>query len=113
MKSGAKSIDLGERRLIAMRDVQDAVTAGATSIVVGANSVVTPSARDFLQQHGIELVTEKAATRGSQPASRSPATSQPSEQRRRQSPAVFNARGRGDQERNLLGGPQAVDAPVR
>ena len=56
MKSGTKSIDLGGRRLIAMRDVQDAVAAGASSIVTAANSVVTPSARDFLQQHGIELV---------------------------------------------------------
>ena len=75
MKSGTKSIDLGERRLIAMRDVQDAVTAGATSIVVAANSIVTPSARDFLQQHGIELVMEKAAG-GSQQAAQpaSPAT---------------------------------------
>ncbi|MGD0480693.1 MAG: class II aldolase/adducin family protein [Terracidiphilus sp.] len=61
MKNGEKSIDLGGRRLIAMRDVQDAVTAGATSIVVAANSVVTPSARDFLQQHGVELVMEKVA----------------------------------------------------
>jgi L-fuculose-phosphate aldolase len=67
LKSGEKSIDLGGRKLIAMRDVQDAVKAGATSIVVAANSVVTPSARDFLQQQGIELVTEKAAG-GSQPA---------------------------------------------
>jgi L-fuculose-phosphate aldolase len=61
VKNGEKSIDLGGRRLIAMRDVQDAVTAGATSIVVAANSVVTPSARDFLQQHGVELVMEKVA----------------------------------------------------
>ena len=74
MKSGAKSIDLGERKLIAMRDVQDAVAAGATSIVVAANSVVTPSARDFLQQHGIELVTEKAAG-GSQQAAQPAASS--------------------------------------
>ena len=62
MKSGEKSIDLGGRKLIAVRDVQDAVAAGASSIVVAANSVVTPSARDFLQQHGIELVTDKAAS---------------------------------------------------
>jgi L-fuculose-phosphate aldolase len=61
VKNGEKSIDLGGRRLIAMRDVQDAVAAGASSIVTAANSVVTPSARDFLQQHGIELVMEKAA----------------------------------------------------
>ncbi|MGD0346141.1 MAG: class II aldolase/adducin family protein [Terracidiphilus sp.] len=60
MKNVEKSIDLGGRKLIAMRDVQDAVAAGASSIVTAANSVVTPSARDFLQQHGIELVTGKA-----------------------------------------------------
>ncbi len=39
-----------------MRDVQDALAAGATSIVAAANCVVTPSARDLLQQHDIELV---------------------------------------------------------
>lgn len=61
MKNGEKSIDLGGRKLIAMRDVQDALSAGAGSIVVAANSIVTPSARDFLQQHGIELVMEGAA----------------------------------------------------
>jgi L-fuculose-phosphate aldolase len=74
VKNGEKSIDLGGRRLIAMRDVQDAVTAGATSIVIAANSVVTPSARDFLQQHGIELVMEKAAG-GSQQAAHPAASS--------------------------------------
>ena len=57
MKNGEKSIDLSSRKLVAMRDVQDALAAGATSILTAANCVVTPSARDFLQQHGIELVT--------------------------------------------------------
>jgi L-fuculose-phosphate aldolase len=61
VKNEAKSIDLGGRKLIAMRDVQDAATAGATSIAVAANTVVTPSARDFLQQRGIELVVDSAA----------------------------------------------------
>ena len=74
MKNEGKSIDLGGRKLIAMRDVQDAVTAGATSVVIAANSVVTPSARDFLQQHGIELVMEKAAG-GSQQAAHPAASS--------------------------------------
>jgi L-fuculose-phosphate aldolase len=74
VKNEEKSIDLGGRKLIAMRDVQDAVTAGATSIVIAANSVVTPSARDFLQQHGIELVMEKAAG-GSQQAAHPAASS--------------------------------------
>src|SRR5208282_3612854 len=40
-------------------------------IVVAANSVVTPSARDFLQQHGVDLVMETTAG-GSQQAA--PAT---------------------------------------
>jgi L-fuculose-phosphate aldolase len=61
VKNGGKSIDLGGRRLVAMRDVQDALAAGATSVVAAANCVVTPSARDFLQQHGIELVMDGAA----------------------------------------------------
>jgi len=74
VKNGEKSIDLGGRRLIAMRDVQDVVTAGATSIVAAENCVVTPSARDFLQQHGIELVMEKAAG-GSQQAAQPAASS--------------------------------------
>jgi L-fuculose-phosphate aldolase len=86
VKSGEKSIDLGGRKLIAMRDVQDAVTAGATSIAVAANSVVTPSARDFLQQHGIELVMEKA-NGGSQQAAQ-PATPTAA----RTAPAAVNRR---------------------
>jgi len=69
VKSGEKSsIDLGGRRLIAMRDVEDALAAGASSITVAPNSVITPSARDFLQQHGIELVLDKAAGRPAKPA---------------------------------------------
>ena len=72
MKSSEKSIDLGGRKLIAMRDVQDAVAAGAGSIVVAANSVLTPSARDFLQQHGIELVTGKAVAESQQAAQPAP-----------------------------------------
>jgi L-fuculose-phosphate aldolase len=74
VKNEEKSIDLGGRKLIAMRDVQDAVTAGATSIVTAENCVVTPSARDFLQQHGVELVMEKAAG-GSQQAAHPAASS--------------------------------------
>jgi L-fuculose-phosphate aldolase len=91
LKSGEKSIDLGGRKLIAMRDVQDAVTAGATSIAVAANSVVTPSARDFLQQHGIELVTEKAAG-GSQQAAQ---------------PAALASAGPAAVNRRLFSSPEA------
>jgi len=60
VKNG-KSIDLTGRKLIAMRDAQDALAEGAASIVTAPNCVVTPSARDFLQQHGVEIVTGAAA----------------------------------------------------
>jgi L-fuculose-phosphate aldolase len=65
VKNGEKSIDLGGRKLVAMRDVQEALTAGATSIVTAANCVVTPSARDFLQQHGIELIADASSNAAS------------------------------------------------
>src|ERR1035437_1588304 len=38
-----------------MRDVQEAVAAGATRLVIAENCVVTPSARDFLQQRNVAL----------------------------------------------------------
>ncbi len=56
MKNEEKSIDLTSRKLLAVRDVQDAVSSGATRVVAAENCVVTPSARDLLQQHGVELV---------------------------------------------------------
>jgi L-fuculose-phosphate aldolase len=55
-----KSVDISSRKVVAMRDVQEAVGAGATRIVIGENSVVTPSARDFLQQRDVVLVTTGA-----------------------------------------------------
>src|SRR5690242_2992141 len=44
-----------------MRDAQSAVAAGATQVKVGERCVVTPSARDFLRQHDVELVMNGAA----------------------------------------------------
>ena len=44
-----------------MRDAQSAVAAGATHVRVCEKCVITPSARDFLRQHEIELVTGTAA----------------------------------------------------
>jgi L-fuculose-phosphate aldolase len=61
VKNEKKSIDLGGRKLVSMRDAQDALAAGAARIVATPNCVVTPSARDFLQQHGIELFLDKSA----------------------------------------------------
>jgi L-fuculose-phosphate aldolase len=68
VKNERKSIDLTGRRLISVRDVQDALAAGATCVLTVANCVVTPSARDFLQQHGIELVTSSSASAATLPA---------------------------------------------
>jgi L-fuculose-phosphate aldolase len=69
---GKKSIDISNRRVVTMRDVQDAVAAGAGSIVTCANCVITPSARDFLQQRNIEVVRNgcaPSAETGSGPSS--------------------------------------------
>jgi len=52
-----KSIDISSRKVVALRDVQDAVTAGVTSLLIAENCVITPSARDFLQQRNISTVT--------------------------------------------------------
>jgi L-fuculose-phosphate aldolase len=52
-----KSLDISSRKVVAMRDVQEAATAGATRILIAENCVVTPSARDFLQQRNITLET--------------------------------------------------------
>jgi L-fuculose-phosphate aldolase len=74
LKNEAKSIDLSSRKLIAVRDVQDAARAGATHIVAAANCVVTPSARDLMQQNGIELAACKCtAAAAAQPSAAAPA----------------------------------------
>jgi L-fuculose-phosphate aldolase len=51
------SIDISSRKVVAMRDVQEAVAAGATRVVIAENCVVTPSAKDFLQQRNVTLET--------------------------------------------------------
>ena len=57
MKKEEKCIDLTGHRLIAMSDAQDALAAGASRIIAAANCVVTPTASNFLEQHGIAVVT--------------------------------------------------------
>lgn len=57
MKNGeVKAMDLSGQNVLAMRDAQAALADGATEVRVAARCVVTPSARDFLRQNGIELV---------------------------------------------------------
>jgi len=67
----AKNTDLSSRKVLTMRDVQEAATAGASRIRVAQNCVVTPSARDFLQQRNIVLDAVSAAS--SAPAASAPA----------------------------------------
>ena len=55
MNKDKKSTDFRDRKLVSLRDAQEAVAAGATSIVIAEKCVVTPSARDFLQQRNVSL----------------------------------------------------------
>ena len=62
-----KNIDLTGKRLLAMRDAESAHSSGASQILICENCVVTPSARDFLAQNNIALVTG-AASKAAAPA---------------------------------------------
>lgn len=55
MSNEAKDKDLSSRKVLTLRDVQEAAGAGATRIRVAGNCVVTPSARDFCAQRSIVL----------------------------------------------------------
>lgn len=61
MSNQEKSIDISSRKVVAMRDVQEAASTGATRILVAENCVITPSARDFLQQRNIATVVNGKA----------------------------------------------------
>jgi len=69
VKNEVKSIDISGRKLVAMRDAQSALEAGATRVLIGENSIVTPSARDFLSQHNIALVANAKGTAAAQAVS--------------------------------------------
>ena len=74
MKNGeVKQIDLTGQNVLAMRDVQSAVSAGASHVRVGERCVITPSARDFLRQHDVELVTGGTAAAAPAPSPKPPA----------------------------------------
>jgi L-fuculose-phosphate aldolase len=91
VKSEAKSIDLTGKKLIALRDVQEARAAGAGSVQIAAGSVVTPSARDFLTQHGITLTNSGAGKHAATPAASpaQPAAATPA-RRPAPNPRLFN-----------------------
>jgi len=70
VKNGeVKNMDLSGQNVLTMRDAQNAVTAGATQVRVGGKCVITPSARDFLRQHEIELVMGAPAAAAAAPVS--------------------------------------------
>jgi ethanolamine utilization cobalamin adenosyltransferase len=61
LKSEMKSVDLTSQKVLVIRDARSALAAGASQVLVCKNCVVTPSARDFLAQHNIALVTSGEA----------------------------------------------------
>jgi len=54
-----KSIDLTGKKVVALRDVEAAVKDGVTEVLVCSRGVITPSARDFIQQRGLALRTSE------------------------------------------------------
>jgi L-fuculose-phosphate aldolase len=54
-------LDLSSQKVLSMRDAEGAVAAAATQILVAQRCVVTPSARDFLRQHEIEVVAQSGS----------------------------------------------------
>ena len=96
MKKEEKCIDLTGHRLIAMSDAQDALAAGASRIIAAANCVVTPTASNFLEQHGIAVVTITA------PGSPSPSVPPDS------SSAPAAAAGKAHSDPRLFSTPEAA-----
>ena len=81
MTQGKKSIDISNRRVISMREAEEAAAAGGASMIVAPGAVITPSARDFLQQRNIEIVRKEAAAGRAAKADNSAATSTPNHQK--------------------------------
>jgi len=65
-----KTVDLSGRKVVTMRDVEDAVAAGANCVVTATQCVMTPSARDFLQQRNIQVVRGAASRNGTAPSAK-------------------------------------------
>jgi L-fuculose-phosphate aldolase len=86
-----KSIDISSRKVVTMRDVQEAVAAGATRIVIATNCVVTPSARDFLQQRNVALETNgTVGSTSATPSRTSLVSSHTAPSRAASNPRLFN-----------------------
>jgi L-fuculose-phosphate aldolase len=50
-----KSVDLSAGKVVSARDIEAAVAAGATEVVLCPRAVVTPTARDLLRRHGCSV----------------------------------------------------------
>lgn len=77
MSNEAKQKDLSSRKLLTLRDVQEAAAAGATRVRVAENCVVTPSAKDFLQQRNMVLDAAAAGTARTPASANPPAVAAP------------------------------------
>jgi L-fuculose-phosphate aldolase len=95
----AKSIDISSKKLVSLRDAQEAQAEGASRVLICENCVVTPSARDFLAQHSIVLAangkakTASTAAYGGSPTAAAPSakipSSNPSQIRPAANPRLF------------------------
>ncbi len=65
-----KTMDLSALRVIALRDLKTAIAEGATEVLTSSGCIVTPSARDFLQQHRIAIHNGNGASHSPAPAVR-------------------------------------------
>jgi L-fuculose-phosphate aldolase len=72
-KGEVKQIELTGQKVLAMRDAQSALAAGATQLKVCERCVITPSARDFLRQNEIELIYGEGSVVAASGSSASPA----------------------------------------
>jgi L-fuculose-phosphate aldolase len=50
-----KSVDLSACKVVSAKDVEAAVAAGATEVVLCPRAIVTPTARDMLRRHGCSV----------------------------------------------------------
>ena len=48
-------VDLSGQKVIVERDVKQALEQGSTELVLRADAVLTPAARDLVRQHGVTL----------------------------------------------------------
>jgi len=70
----AKSVNMASRKVIALRDVNEAIAAGATRLIVGNNCVFTPSAKDYIAQRSLTVEhCAPCAAAGPAPATTTPA----------------------------------------